>query len=424
MTHMKHGLIQGVAMLAILLGLTASGAPCTRYKEADIANARENVARYTWAQNIVASWKRRVAFVMEQDPAFFEKLVPELTPWTLYGNNCPVCVGKQSSMGEINLFRWNVKAPDTLTCKYCKTVFPNEKYPETGRLVCPKMGQTFSYYETEAERAHPEERSGKHAFRWASWPVHTSWSGYIRYQKANWVAAQVLPLAKLYALSGEALYAERCVLILDLLAARYPGWLYHTYNGTFADCPPAEAAAELGRHPRAGRFPKEVIVNPCGLHQYKDHAQLNVGFWGAGRLYTGSGEGSMLLNCTVAYDLIREARRGDGSLVLDKATERRVLDNLILAGCTDRANWDRIHNKAGPNRALSVAVGILFAQPEGVRRGLEGFEKLIDGCFHSDGFCRESPSYSSMHLSLMENIPLLLRGYSDPPGYADEKGER
>ncbi|MCK5805533.1 MAG: heparinase II/III family protein, partial [Lentisphaeria bacterium] len=53
-----------------------------------------------------------------------------------------------------------------------------------------------------------------------------------------------------------------------------------------------------------------------------------------------------------------------------------------------------------------------------------GFEKLIDGCFHSDGFCRESPSYSSMHLSLMENIPLLLRGYSDPPGYADEKGER
>jgi hypothetical protein len=48
----------------------------------------------------------------------------------------------------------------------------------------------------------------------------------------------------------------------------------------------------------------------------------------------------------------------------------------------------------------------------------------MDRCFHPDGVCTESPSYSSMHLSLMRNIPEILRGYSDPPSYEPEEGER
>jgi len=270
---------------ALLLTITlvptfARAEPCTLYKAADVANARKNVATHAWAKRIVEGWKRHVRLIMEKDQEFIDTMIPELTPWSTYGQNCPVCVGKQSSMGECGLYRWNVREPDKLVCKYCGTVYPNAKYPETGKLVCPKMGQTFTYYETEAERAHPEDRSGKHAFRWASWPVHTSFSGIIRACKARYVIGQVLPLAKLYAITGEAKYAERAALIMDRFARVYPGYLFHSYNGTYADCPPAEAAKELGRNPRGGKFPKQVIVNAFGLHQGKNHAKLCNGFWG------------------------------------------------------------------------------------------------------------------------------------------------
>ena len=411
--------------MATLLGAIAWGAaPCTLYKPADIANARENLERHPWAQQVLAGWTRRAEPILACDRAFIESMISELTPWTTYGNNCPACVGRQSSLGEVGLYRWSLSRPEELVCKYCGTVYPNAAYPETGRLECPRMGQSFSYYETEAERAHPDDRSGKHAYRWASWPVHTSWSGLLRYYKANWCISQVPTLAKLYALTGDLAYAERCLWIMDRVARCYPNWLYHSYNGTFADCPPAEAALEIGRHPRAGRFPKDVIINPCGLHQEKDYAYLNAGFWGAGRFGTGSEECSTVLEMAVAYDLVREARRQDGVRLLDAATEKRVVEDLILAGCADRENWAEINNKAGPNRALSAAVGILFQRPASVRRALQGLDRLLDECFHADGFCRESPSYSSMHLSLMGDIPLLLRGYSDPPDYQPEAGPR
>jgi|APSaa5957512622_1039677.scaffolds.fasta_scaffold01632_3 hypothetical protein len=412
----------------VLAGISGGGGtvagPCTLYKEADIVRARENLARHGWAKAVLRSWERQVAYVMEQDRAFVDSMFPELTPWTTYGNNCPVCVGKQSSMGECNLYRWNVRTPEQLVCKYCETVYPNEAFPETGRLVCPRMGQTFTFYQTAAERAHPEDTTGKHAFRWASWPVSSSWSGVIRTRKATWAVSMLMPLAKLYALTGESAYAERVVWILDRFSQVYPDWLYHAYNGPFADCPPGEAAAELGRHPRSGKFAKEVIRSPFGLHQYKDHARLCNGFWGAGRLGTGSGEGSYLLKATVAYDLTRDAMLADGTRLFSKEEEGRVREDLILAGCKDRENWANIHNKAGPNRALSAAVGILFQRPESVRRALEGFERLLEDCFHTDGFCRESPSYSGMHLSLMADIPVLLRGYTDPPGYTPSVGDR
>lgn len=398
--------------------------PCTLYKAHDIANARLNVDRYAWAQRIVAGWRRIVTPLMEQDRRFVDEMIDEQTPWPQYGQNCPACVNKQSSMGECNLYKWSIAAPDQLKCKYCGMVYPNPKYPETGKLVCPKMGQTFTYYETDDERAHPEDKSGKHAFRWASWPVHTSWTGIIRSNKAGYVINMTLPLAKLYAVTGEVQYAERAAWILDRFARVYPNYLFHSYNGTYADCPPAEAARELGHHPRAGRFPKDVIINAFNLHQYKDHAQLNVGFWGAGRYSCSGGDGSTILDMLVAYDLIRDARHADGTPVLTPEMDRRIREDLLLAGCEDSENWKDINNKCGPGRALSAAAGILFERPQSARHALQGFQQLMDQCFHADGFCVESPSYSSMHLSLMREIPEILRGYSDPPGFQPTDGER
>lgn len=402
----------------------ATAEPCTLYKPADIANARENIARHAWARGIVEGWKRSVRVIMEEDRGFIDEMISELTPWPTYGQNCPECVGKKSSMGECGIYRWSVEDPEKLVCKYCGTVYPNPKYPETGNLVCPRMGQTFTYYETDAERAHSDDKSGKHAFRWASWPVHTSFSGVIRTNKTDYVISRILPLAKLYAVTGDADYAERCAWIMDRFARVYPRYLFHSYNGTYADCPPADAASELGKNPRGGKFPRDVIINAFGLHRTGEYASLCNGFWGAGRLGCSGGDGGTILDVLVAYDLIRDARRADGTPILDEATERRIVEDLILAGNRDCEHWQEINNKCGPGRALSAAVGVFFQRPEKVRWALEGFHQLLDECFHFDGCCMESPSYSSMHLGLMRDIPEILRGYSDPPSYQPADGKR
>ena len=398
--------------------------PCTLYRAADVQNAREHVRRHAWAKGILDGWRRSVQVVMEQDRTSVDAMVSDLTNWPTYGQNCPVCVGKQSSMGECGIYKWSPGDPDRVVCKYCGTVYPNAGFPETGVLACSRMDQRFTYYETEGERAHPEDRSGKHAFRWASWPVHTSWSGVIRSMKSSWCASKALPLAKLYAITGEVAYAERCAWILDRLARAYPHWLFHSYNGTFADCPPAEAAANLGTHGRGGRFPKDFIVNAFGLHRQGEYATLCNGFWGAGRFSCSGSDGGFLLDCTIAYDLIRDATFPDGRPVLPPEAEKRLVEDLILAGCIDTENWGDINNKCGPGRALSAAVGMLFGRPASVRRALSGFETLMERCFHVDGFCKESPSYSGMHLGLMQRIPEILRGYSDPVGFEPSQGKR
>ena len=98
------------------------------YKPQDIENARQNLSRYSWAQEIVNGWAQSVTFAMQQDRAFFDTMIPELTPGTHYGQNCPNCVGKQSLMGG-GLFDWHIDSPDEITCRACGTVYPNAQYP-------------------------------------------------------------------------------------------------------------------------------------------------------------------------------------------------------------------------------------------------------------------------------------------------------
>lgn len=417
----------GVPLLSCEVALAQ---PRTLYKPRDIENARQNLERYGWAQKIVTGWKNRVAFAMQQDRAFFEAFIPELTPGTHYGQNCPHCVGKQSLMGN-GRFRWSINAPDQLRCRACGTVYPNEDYPETGVLACPRMGQTFTYYQTPEELAYPEER-GRYAFKWlGNRPTMTSFSGHIRYRKVSWAWGQGLTLAKLYAVTGEIVYAERAVWILDRFARVFPNYLYHSYDGSVADWPPAEVAANMGEQeagggPRGGRFPRDAIRHAYGLNQYGDYATLFNGFWGAGRLNV-HGKGSdagPLFALTLAYDLIRDAQYPDGRRLLDEDMERRILEDLIVAGCTDMEHWDSLSNKGTAVFVLSAAVGMLLGHPEKVHHAANGFDRMLNERYHFDGFYSESPAYAAHNFLNVRELPDLLYGYSDPFGYRPEEGSR
>ena len=115
-----------VTMLTMLCVCTAgtssvsricTAEPQTLYKASDVENAKRNIEKYRWAQQIVAGWQRRVDLLMSKDRPFVEEMIRELTPWPKYGQNCPACVNKQSSMGECNLYHWSIREPDQLTCK-------------------------------------------------------------------------------------------------------------------------------------------------------------------------------------------------------------------------------------------------------------------------------------------------------------------
>ncbi len=427
-----HILVFLFILPAILLAASRSACagPRTSYKSADIENARRNVARYDWAKGVVEGWERDVALAMRQDRGFFDVLIPELTPGTHYGQNCPHCVGKLSLMGG-GRFNWTIERPDEISCSVCGTVYPNARYPETGVLECPRMGQRFTYYQTPGEVADPENRE-KHALKWlGERPTMTSFTGHIRDCKVGWATDQALTLAKLYAVSGEARYAERVAWILDRFARVYPNYLYHSYDGSIADLPPAEVAANMGGEelaggPAGGRFPPGAIRHAYGLHQYETHSTLNNGFWGAGRLRV-HGKGSdagPLFSMLVAYDLIREAAYPGGRRVLDEVTERRIVDDLILAGCADMEHWNSLSNKGTTVFVLSAGAGMLFGRPDRVRRALDGFHRMLDERYHHDGFYAECPSYSAHNLSNVHELADLLHGYSDPPGYVPDEGER
>lgn len=400
--------------------------PRTLYKPRDIENARKNLERYAWAKSIVAGWKRNVAYAMGQDRAFFNELIPELTPGTFYGQNCPACVGKQSVTGESDLFQWNLEKPDQLVCKRCGTVYPNEKYPETGVLDCPSMGQKITYYQTPEELANPAERN-RLALKWlGDRPAMTSFSSMIRYAKVHWAYSQVSTLAKLYVLTGDTAYAEHAVWILDRFAKVFPHYLYHSYDGSFADLPPAEVAVNMGKFGNGGRFPAGVIRHAYGLNQTATSSTLFNGFWGAGRLSVhGKGsDAAPLLELTLAYDLIHNAKYPDGRPLLDAQTDGRIRRDLIEAGCADLEQWDSLSNKGVAVFTVIAANGILFDHPERVHRAIDGLDRIMADRYHHDGFYSESPGYAAHNYDNMRELPDLLLGYSDPAGYQPKSGER
>ena len=132
--------------------------PLTLYKAENIAIARENVKRHEWAGSILTGYEKRVAYALEQEREFFKAILPDLTPWSTYGQVCPVCVGEKCSPGETGVWQWSITDPDKLRCKYCGAEFPNPDYPETGVLDCPNMGQRFTTTSTLSS-AHTRTRN-------------------------------------------------------------------------------------------------------------------------------------------------------------------------------------------------------------------------------------------------------------------------
>ena len=152
-------------------------------------------------------------------------MMPELTPWPEYGQNCPACVNRLSSMGETGLYEWDPTDPDKLLCKYCKTEYPNASYPETGSITAPRMNQTFTFYLTDEERRPPRRQIRQTRLQVGQLAPYTRVGPASSAQKKAAGASNISCRLPNYTPStDDVLYARWCAYIMDCMARRYPNW--------------------------------------------------------------------------------------------------------------------------------------------------------------------------------------------------------
>ncbi len=395
--------------------------------KAEIEQARRNVEVTEWAKSWFGSHKKTADYIVEQPDGFVEQMIPELTPTNPYGFTCPNCVGKKSQEATgSSLVRWDHRKPDTLACRRCKHAFPSEAYPETATLICPRTDQTFRYYLNDAERAHPDDRSGKYAWHWVGYPIHVSFTGIIRMRQIQFMKSGAKSLGVAYALTDDVRYAERAAQILVRLAHCYRKWLYHDYWDTVADCDPLYAAwhdkklpLEWKRHLCAQAFKRDKV----------DRAAMLQNFWGAGRIHPSTDTISGLADLALAYDLIHDARTEDGRSVWQTGWRKRVERDLFLEylfgaepflGGEGKA--DNHNNKSPRVYHALAAVGKCLGLPAFVDTALRGYEAVRDKSFLYDGFSRESPAYTNMYLGNLIQIPEKLHGFRWPEGFKGRSG--
>ena len=398
--------------------------------EAELAQARRNLESSTWARAWFEEHKKLAEFVVSQPDGYVESMIPELTPWFCYGMTCPNCVGvkSQEAMGR-RVRRWSQAQPDVIECRYCGHEYPDPEYPETGKLVCPRSGQEFTFYFNEEERRHPDDRSGRRAWHWVGRPTHVSFTGEVRVSKVNFMIRAARSLALAYRFTGDNGYAERAVAILVRLAHCYRRWLYHDYWDSVADCDPLYAAW----HDRELRLEwKRHLCTEAYKNDTADQAAMLKGYWGAGRLHPSCDNAGVLVGLALAYDLVHDAVDTDGRPLWTAESRAQVERDLFvewlmggepfLGGAGKATN---VNNKSGrvyhPMAYVAKCLGIT----EWADTALTGFEALAAKSLAYDGFSHESPAYtfsSASYLGNMLGLAEALHGFRWPEAYAKRSG--
>ncbi|MDP6114799.1 MAG: heparinase II/III family protein [Planctomycetota bacterium] len=388
--------------------------------EQHLEQARANIDSAKWARRWFQQHRKKANYILKQDENYVLEMLSELTPWVGYTFICPNCFGVKSQEGaEYTIIDWDYRRPNHIGCKKCGQKYPSGKYPETGELSCPRSGQTLTFYLNDAERQHPEDRSGKYAWRWANYPVHVCFSGIVREMKAKFMIAGAHSLALLHALTGDAGCAAKVREILLRLTHCNSRWLYHDYWDTVADCDPLYAAWHDGELPI--EWKRNLFTSAFEKDSLKKASMLQ-GYWGAGRLHPSTGFVSVLKDICLAYDLTLNAK-ANGRPVWDAESRSRIERDLILEWIIEAEPFvggpgkaESVNNKAPRIYRAQAAVAKCLGITEYAENALRGFDAVCSRSFGTDGFSHETPAYTSMYLAELLPVPETLHGFRWPKG--------
>ncbi len=358
--------------------------PATIFSRSDIGRARENVSARPWALTALEALLNRVAAAGTVSPEWARVYVPSTTPYSPHFTMCPKCEFAPMH----GAYDWNPGDPEHIRCKGCRTVFPNDEYPED------------VVFES---RFDPRQKITLYGGRsWQAYgyaAIHSSFSGHARIHRCRHAANTAEDLALAYALTGKRDYAFGAANILKRFADVHPAYLVHSSYGDIADFDPKVAAT------RVDNLPEDEWCPPGNVPNRK----LHPGYWAALRWGSSGGmEGTSLQKLILAYDLVAET--------LSDAEKRHVEHDLLLDAAVMLYSDDVINNKTGMNRCAVGLIGIVCGDPLLVRFGLDGFVRAVRDWWLPDGGTPESIGYAGMMLSGIWRIAEALKRYSDPAG--------
>lgn len=355
-----------MAWLILLVGAGSSGI-------AQTLEVKHPVLDYQIDQARAGEYEKAVETVMAMSEEEMLSFLPDHA--FVRFCECPNCYG---GVEGNSIFTWTIDRPDELTCRFCGTVYPNEKYPETHVMTgYNKLGEeiSFPYYlNEELEVAH-------------------FLSTHVMLHKRGWIQQQCQALGKAYQTTGDERYARRVVLVLDKLAQRYP------------------------------RYP--VMQNGPRLFRFRESQDIPYA-WDSGKW--GDFHNEIPKSMVYSYDMVCESPEFD-RLSRDRGYDvREKLENDVFRPTFDAIAASPYHvgNVVGYDIAGAAELGRVINEPYFVHRAFGWMKRNIDEGFYADGMWKEgSPAYHSMTIGGLRLAFSTVEGYSDPPGYVDpETGQR
>ncbi len=322
--------------------------------------------------------KKSVAPLLRLSIADLRELVPENAgiEWI----DCPHCDG---GARKYRIFEWQMGMGDTVRCRYCGMVFPNPQYPNNReRVIIAPSGarQVYRYYE-DAKGEH-------HYFEAHAWVK-------------RWDLLRDAPhrLASIYYHTGDLNYADRAAVILGRFAQVFPD-----YAVRFDD-----SSSNVVFFPADQKWPY------AGLEPYR------------GGKWRWWGYETIPVEMALAYDLL-QARSYDWGRVdewLGKDVPGKIERDFIRLGYDFvAANPEMSSNKSPSMYADIIVAGRVLRDPAIVHDGLARLRRFMSSSFFFDGWWREgTPGYHRFVLTNLEAVARVASGYSDPPGWKDERVE-
>lgn len=295
----------------------------------------------------------------------------------LFYIGCPNCNGGAQEVGVLG---WKPGMGNTLICRFCKMVFPNEKFPNNREkvIIAPSGAQqVYRYYENPEGRQYYYE-------------------GHAWFEQSRWMQSKAEQLAKIWLATKDNTYGDRAAAILGRFAQLFPDY---TVKYEFPN-------DKKKFFPATQKWPYQ------GISPYRGTKWDNWGY---------SDIPSRMAN---VYDILKAGydwRRMD-SIIGIETDKRIVRDFLKVAYDFTTANPETYHNMSPSMYKDMIQLGRVIDDPAMVHEAVKRFREFFARGFFADGWWKEgSPSYHNMTIRGLKTVIDVLKGYSDPKEW---KGER
>jgi len=335
------------------------------------------------------AWEAAAAPLLARSEAELRGLVPRQTPFITC--DCPSC-GAHTYTRSPDRILWEYAFPDRLTCRACKTSFPNDRFPNN---------QTAAFLNTLGESIDV--------------PCYADAAGrryYLTSTIDSWRHAELLKQleasAKLHALTRDDRYALPVVVSLAEYAEHFPHYLVKDFLTTI-DAEPGPRGAQRSRYEFVSTGgPWKVAGRPRGSRPSEPAASQESTStpygWTQSRWGWRRWEGETPLELLKVYDLIYDSPTFE-TLAAERGHDvrRRIEERLFRNAASyllDFPFWYHVHNNAGKQVAEIVRTGMVLGEPSYAEFGRRwGRSVLEQYAFSRDAAFGESPGYFYVFLA-------------------------